>query len=96
MKNLGLSAHLNGVDIVSDDHQLGLLLLHESGDGVDAVSHYGSSLGGSVFLPLSPGSGSLSQPLLLGLLGLGPVLVQQLEQLGGCTDRGSVSAEIIR
>ena len=96
MKNLGLSAHLNGVDIVSDDYQLGLLLLHESGDGVDAMSDHGSSLARGVLLPLGPGGGSLPQPLLLGLLGLGPVLVQQLEQLGGCTDRGSVSAEIIR
>ena len=30
-----------------------------------------------------PGGGALPQPLLLGLLGLGPVLVHQLEQLGG-------------
>ena len=30
-----------------------------------------------------PGGGTLPQPLLLGLLGLGPVLVHQLEQLGG-------------
>ena len=83
MRNPRLSAHLNWVHIVSDDHKLSFLLLHQSGDGVDAVSHHGSSLGGSVLLPLSPGGGSLPQPLLLGLLGLGPVLVQELEQLGG-------------
>ena len=88
MRNLGRSAHLNGVDIVSDDHQLGLLLLHEGGDGVDAVSDHGSSLAGSVLLPLGPGSGSLPQSLLLGLLGLRSVLVQELEQLGGYTERG--------
>ena len=35
-------------------------------------------------LTLSSGSGALPQPLLLGLLGLGPVLVQKLEQLGRC------------
>ena len=87
MRNLGLSAHLNGVDIVSDDHKLGLLLLHESGDGVDAMSDHGSSLAGGVLLPLGPGGGSLPQPLLLGLLGLGPVLVQQLEELSGCTEK---------
>merc|ERR1719174_1372740 len=75
---------LDRVDIVSDDHELSLLLLHESGDGVDTVSHHGSPLGGSVLLALSPGGGSLPQPLLLGLLGLGPVFVQELEQLGGC------------
>ena len=87
MKNLSLPTYLDRVDIVSDDHELSLLLLDESGDGVDAVPHHGGPLGGSVLLPLSPGGSSLPQPLLLGLLGLGPVFVQQLEQLGGCTER---------
>ena len=32
-------------------------------------------------LTLSSGSGALPQSLLLGLLGLGPVLVKELEQL---------------
>ena len=36
-----------------------------------------------------PGGSALPQPLLLGLLGLWPVLVHQLEQLGGCKQCGS-------
>ena len=35
-----------------------------------------------------PGGSALPQPLLLGLLGLWPVLVHQLEQLGGCKQCG--------
>ena len=38
---------------------------------------------------LLPGGGTLPQPVLLGLLGLGPVLVHQLEQLGGWRGRGA-------
>merc|ERR1719188_2951248 len=75
---------LNGIHIIGDDHQLSFLLLNESGDGVDSVSHHGSSLAGGVILALGPGGGPLPQSLLLGVLGLGPVLIQQLEQLGGC------------
>merc|ERR1719341_1837684 len=48
-------------------------------------------LGWSIFLALSPGSSALPQPLLLGLLGLWPVLVHQLEQLGsGLSVQGAV------
>ena len=36
-----------------------------------------------MFLTLSSGSSTLPQALLLGLLGLWPVLVHKLEQLGG-------------
>ena len=89
------STHLDRVNIVSDDNELSLLLLHESGDGVNTVSHHGSSLAGGVLLPLSPGGGSLSQPLLLGLLGLRPVLVQQLEELGGCRIQGQYQKRMI-
>ena len=74
--------YLNGINIVGDDNQLGFLLLNQGGDGVDAVSHHGSPLAGGVILALGPGGGALYQPLLLGILGLGSVLVQQLEQLG--------------
>ena len=34
-----------------------------------------------------PGGSALPEPLLLGLLGLWPVLVHQLEQLGGWRGR---------
>ena len=78
-----INIYLNGVHVIGDDHELGLLLLDEGGDGVDSVSHDGSPLAGSVLLALGAGGGALPQPLLLGLLGLGPVLVHQLEQLGG-------------
>ena len=53
-------------------------------------------LGRSIFLSLSPSSSSLPQPLLLSLLGLRPVLVQQLEQLGGCKFKQSVQRKISR
>ena len=75
--------YLNGVHIVGNDHELGLLLLDESGDSVDSVSHDGSPLARSVLLTLGTGGGALPQALLLGLLSLGPVLVHELEQLGG-------------
>ena len=68
--------YLYGINIIGDDNQLGFLLLNQGGDGIDGVSHHGSSLAGGVVLALGPGGGSLSQPLLLGVLGLGSVLVQ--------------------
>merc|ERR1712020_358252 len=74
---------LNGVDVVSDHHKLSLLLLNQGGHSVDAMADDSSTLGGCVLLTSGPGSCTLPQPLLLGLLGLGPVLVHQLEQLGG-------------
>merc|ERR1719290_741441 len=74
---------LNGVNIVGDDHKLGLLLLDKSGHGVDSVADDSGTLSGSVLLASGPGGSALPQPLLLGLLGLRPVLVHQLEQLGG-------------
>ena len=44
------STHLNGVDIVGDNHELSFLLLDEGGHSVDAVSHHGGSLAGGVLL----------------------------------------------
>ena len=43
----------------------------------------GLALGGLVLLPGRAGLCALAQALLLLLLGLGTVLVQKLEQLGG-------------
>merc|ERR1719273_1567354 len=71
------------VNIVGDDHKLGLLLLDKSGHGVDSMADDSDTLGGGVLLASGPGGSALPQPLLLGLLGLWPVLVHQLEQLGG-------------
>merc|ERR1719193_1538499 len=53
------------------------------GHGVDSMADDSSALGGGVLLASGPGSSALPQPLLLGLLCLWPVLVHQLEQLGG-------------
>ncbi len=76
-------SHLDGVYVVGDDDEAGLLLLDERGDGVDPVADDGRALGGRVLLALSAGLGALAKALLLLLLGLGAVLVQELEQLGG-------------
>ena len=73
--------YLNGVNIIGDDDQLGLLLLNQGSDSVHTVADGESPLGGGVLLA---GSASLSPGLetsLLVLLGLGPVLVQQTEEL---------------
>ena len=47
----------------------------------------GGPLGGGVTLAGSAGLGALTEALLAGLLGLGAVLVQELEQLSGYTGR---------
>jgi len=73
---------LQGIDVISNDDELGFLLLHEGGHSVDTVTHHRGSLGRSILLSLSLSDGASPQPLLLGLLVLRTVLVQQLEQLG--------------
>ena len=45
--------NLNGVNIVGDDHKLGLLLLDKSGHGVDSVADDSGTLGGGVLLASS-------------------------------------------
>merc|ERR1719427_223990 len=74
---------LNGVNIIGDHHKLSFLLLNQGGHSVDTMADNCSALSGCVLLASSPGSCALPKPLLLGLLGLWPVLVHQLEQLGG-------------
>lgn len=70
---------LNGVDVVSNDHELGGTLFDKSGDvvktelEVNGLSSLGVSLGLSLLL----------EAVLLFLLGLGLVLGQELEDLGG-------------
>ena len=76
-------SHLDGIDIVGDDHQTGFLLLHECGDGVDAVPDDGGALGGLVLLAGGARLGPFAEALLALLLRLGTVLVQQLKELGG-------------
>jgi hypothetical protein len=75
---------LNGVDIVGDEDELGLLGLDEGDDVVETVLD-GVWLLGDVLLllALGDGGGLLVQTLLLLDLGLGTVLVEELEGLGG-------------
>lgn len=77
--------HLDGVHIVSNDHQLCLLLLHQRGDVVDPVLDGDGLLPRSHVSPLALLHCHCSQSLSLLYLGLRPVLVQQLEQLGSCS-----------
>ena len=63
--------------------------LADKHDGLTALSSQGANhhpVEGGV--RNEPGSGALPEPLLLGLLGLGPVLVHQLEELGGWREIG--------
>ena len=48
------SINLNGVNIVGDDHKLGLLLLDKSGHGVDSVADDSGALRGGVLLASRP------------------------------------------
>lgn len=72
---------------MGNDDQLGFLLLDECGDRVDTLANDEGSLGGGIGFAGSTGLGTGAQTLLLGLLALGAVLVEQLEQLSGCTVR---------
>jgi len=76
---------LDGIDVIGDADQLRLLFLHERRHGVNAVADHGGALGGGVALAIGAGLGTLAKTILLLLLGLGAVLVQKLEQLGGCS-----------
>lgn len=87
-RNIHLSAEgrkpenkLDGVNIVGDEDELGLLLLNERCDVLEAELEGGrrSSGGGSGLV--GDGGGSLLNSLELSLLGLRLVLDQELEQL---------------
>ena len=74
---------LNWVNIVSDDDQLGLLLLDQRGDVLQAVLQSSRSLGGGNWLTLGNGSSLSFKSGSLGILGLWLVLNQKLEELSG-------------
>lgn len=76
-------SHLNGVNVVSDDNQLSLLGLNQSGDVVDTVFHNNGLLSLVNLVASGNGLGSSSKTGLLFLLALGAVLVEELEQLSG-------------
>jgi len=75
---------LDGVHIVRDEHESGLLGLDQSNDMVQAILD-GEGLLADILLllALSDSSGLLTQTLLLLGLGLRAVLVEELEGLGG-------------
>ena len=78
----GVGSHLDGVNVVRDDDELRLLLLAQLGDVVDAELDADRLLLRVVLAGLLL-LGIRLQALLLALLVLGPVLVQQLEQVDG-------------
>lgn len=75
---------LDGVDVVGDQDEGGLLVLNEADNVVETVLD-GVGLLGDILLLLAllDGGGLLEETLLLLGLGLGAVLVQELESLGG-------------
>lgn len=75
---------LNRVDVVGDADKLSLLLFDQSGDGVYTMTDNRFALGGFVGLASGTSFSTLTETLLLFLLGLGTVLVQELEGLGSC------------
>ena len=80
---LDSKAHLQGVNVMSNDDQLSLLLLHQSCDSVDTGPHHRRSLSWDVILTLHTLLGPQCQPHLALLLRLRSVLVHQTEHLAG-------------
>lgn len=73
---------LNGVDIVGNQDQGGLLVLNETDDVVETVLDSVGLLADILLLAtILDGSGLLDQALLLLSLGLRSVLVEELEKL---------------
>jgi hypothetical protein len=74
---------LDGVDIVGNEDEVGLLVLNQRDNMVETVLHNVGLLG-DVLLVLAGGDslGLLGESLLLLLLSLGSVLVEELEGLG--------------
>lgn len=66
-----------------DDDQRSFLLLDQPGDGVAAGAQGGGTLLRRHLLAVLLGLSGGLQTVLLGQLGLGPVLLQQLKQLHG-------------
>lgn len=82
---------LDGIHIVRDQHQRRLLILNEPHHVVQPVFHRIGFLADILLLlALADGRGLLEQALLLLGLGLGPVLVEELEGL-----RGGVAVQVV-
>jgi len=75
---------LNGVDVVSDQDERSLLVLNETNDVVETVLDVVGLLADILLLLALSDSGGLGvETVLLLDLGLGAVLVEELEGLGG-------------
>ena len=87
---------LDGVDVVGDQDERGLLVLDEA-DNVVQTELGGVGLLGDILLLLALGDGGslLGQALLLLGLGLRAVLVEDLESLGGDCDALAVILQLI-
>lgn len=87
---------LNGVDIVGDQDEGGLLVLDEA-DNVVQTELGGVGLLGDILLLLAlrDGGSLLGQTLLLLSLGLRAVLVEDLESLGGNCDALAVVVHLL-
>ena len=77
-------SYLNWFDIMGDDNHLCFLLLDQGCYGVDPGPDDWWALGWYISLALSTLFSTGTKSFLLRLLGLGPVLVHQFEQLGSC------------
>lgn len=85
---MAIHPHLNGVNVVCNDHQLCLLLLHQRCHMVDAVfDHWWWFLAHRGAIPFSSLRCFLLQSVLLLQLGLRSVLVQQTKELGSWPKR---------
>ena len=74
---------LNGVNIVGDEDERGLLVLNETNNVVEAVlDNVGLLADILLLLALLDGGGLLEKTLLLLGLGFGAVLIEELESLG--------------
>jgi hypothetical protein len=75
---------LDGVDIIGDQDERGLLVLNEANNVVETVlDNVGLLADVLLLLALLDGGGLLEETLLLLDLGLRAVLVEELESLGG-------------
>jgi hypothetical protein len=76
--------NFDGVHVMGDDNQAGLLVLDQLDHVLDAEANGGRTLGDLLRFALNPVVGTLGQTLLLGLTSLRTVFEQQSEQFVRC------------
>ena len=79
---------LNGVDVVGDDHQLGLLLLNEGGHVVQTILQHHGFLALLGLLAFGLDLGLIEESGILLGSGLGGVLLEELEETEGLKGGG--------